>query len=58
MQFNDALCGILANDLSVFIIFMCSYRRQFLEMRVLKIGACMPACIFVVFFNVLCCNII
>jgi len=45
MQFNDALCGILADDSSVFITFMCSYRRQFLEMCVLKIGARMPACI-------------
>jgi len=45
MQFNDVLCGLLADDSSVFITFMCSYRRQFLEKCVLKIGACMPACI-------------
>lgn len=43
MQFNVEPCGLLADDSSVFITFMCSYRRQFLEMCVLKIGACMPA---------------
>jgi hypothetical protein len=45
MQFNDAMCGLLADDSSVFLKFMCSYHRQFLEICVLKIGACMPACI-------------
>jgi hypothetical protein len=60
MKFNDALCDVLVDDSSVFITFVCSYRRQFLEMCVLKIRACMPACVllcsstyFVVIYNLL-----